>query len=249
MALTSEQIEAVKYHPRYQHLTKKLNDFPDNQSEAHRAIYLERKSFYERLKTKMLREIWAEWAEKQGVDDIERHFRGEDLAEAPLFARASRPMSAVQERMVEALTAPLIRDLTAIRRRRMEAIYALIAYCGEEERVVNNMVLQTRPPSPVRELEGPGTFEEQMELVKKTTLTSVVGGDEVRKCFICVCRAANDGKSHPKLAERTRHYSRQGTLGRYFITAYLDFMNPEDSFECQICFCTLIYKKHLQNHA
>lgn len=88
-----------------------------------------------------------------------------------------------------------------------------------------------------------------MELVKKTMLMSVVGDDEVWKCFICVCRAANDGKSYPKLAERTCHCSCQGTLGRHFITAHLDFMSPDDSFECPLCFCTLIHKKHLQNHA
>lgn len=57
-------------------------------------------------------------------------------------------MSAVQRRMYDALTAPLLGNMKDELRRREEAINTIIAYCAEEEPKANQVLKTMQPVAP-----------------------------------------------------------------------------------------------------
>lgn len=73
----------------------------------------------------------------KGVEDMARHVRGE-ATEKVVSTRS--PMRRLQQRMFDALTAPLVNDYTVQMRRRTAAIQALVAYCGDKDPVTTKVV-------------------------------------------------------------------------------------------------------------
>lgn len=242
--LSEAQVAALKDTPKYKRLTLQLLEAPHRSDKRYR-ISLRRKALLERLRKAKLEEIRAEWSLHQGVEDVERQHRGEEVASRP-YARASRPLCPSQQAMIDALTSPLGKDIEGEHRRRTRAINAVVAFCDEEEPEATRSKVVPKP-SPPAELEQKATPQEQMLTIKNSTLVSVVGS-EVRRCYLCVAKAETLGREHPRFSTLCHEFARHGNLARHFITIHLDAVAPNSTSECPICQKTLISKQHLQNH-
>ncbi|KAL2285917.1 hypothetical protein FJTKL_07409 [Diaporthe vaccinii] len=197
----------------------------------------------------MLRKTRAEWTEKQAIEDVARQMRGEDITMDDSTADDNAcPMTIVQQRMFDALTAPLVNNIEAQFQRRTGAIVALMAYCGEEE-PLRTKVLEARKPKPPPELQSQGLAPaEQLQQILRSVLVSAAG-PKIRRCFICVFKACSLGRDHMRFDDLYREFYNPHVLARHFICVHLDGMAPYDSFECPNCRTTLVDKNHLRLHA
>ncbi|KAH8742955.1 hypothetical protein F5883DRAFT_623662 [Diaporthe sp. PMI_573] len=143
-ALTQAQVENLKLHPKFQFYTKQLRS--PRTPEKNNQIFLKRKSLLARLRKEELRKVRAERSTKQSLEDIERQVRGEDITLADTAASTDH-LTPAQQKMFDALRAPLVKSHDAQMQRRSAAIKSLMAYCLEEERCIVKVVPDAqRPP-------------------------------------------------------------------------------------------------------
>lgn len=143
--LTKEQLASCKSEGLYVQLTQRLAQLKKGTVE-YDTVRKRRKQVLAKARNKKLASVRAEWNDSQAVTDIERQLNGQPFE--PYSGRSSRPMSAAQRRMFEALQAPLVNDLTAQANRRTKAINAIVAYCNVEEPLTTVVLDACRPPAP-----------------------------------------------------------------------------------------------------
>lgn len=155
--ITSEQLnELLAAEPRYVQLKKALSDLPKG-SKDRPELNNQLKSYQAKVRSEATKMYQKEWAHKQAVEDIRHQLEGHEpntqAQTAREIARSSRPISGSQQRMLDALKAPLVKDLQAQFERRTTAILAIMAYCHVEEPLsLHNQMLSARPVRPPPEL-------------------------------------------------------------------------------------------------
>lgn len=251
-ALSEEHIAAVKQDPEYVRLTQLLSSKAyDRRSEKRKGITKQRKALYYKLKAKKLKQVIEEWNRRKDQQDIERQVRGESFTDESTTAMGDPPMSPVQSRMFDALTAPLINDLESQFQRRTNAILALVEYCYEEEPLHTKILkaaIKTAPPRPASQIIQ--SVEVDIEDYKRSTLVKVMGVKKVRRCFLCVMKASVLGPTHARFNELCHEFYDVATLSRHFMNTHLYNLDQEhQKFKCPMCLKKLIHKNHLRNHA
>lgn len=131
--LTKEQsAAAIAASARVRRLERFRDNFPGQHPDYSKAS-LAVKSAKRKVVRDAEKKMREEWTSKQSVEDITRQLEGKPLE--TYQPAAARPMSPAQQRMSDALRAPLINDYQALLQRRANAIKALVAYCAIEEHV------------------------------------------------------------------------------------------------------------------
>ncbi|KAI1260376.1 hypothetical protein F5Y18DRAFT_432324 [Xylariaceae sp. FL1019] len=233
--LTPEQIEAAKQNPLYTRIDEQLRLLP-KRSEARRDLTRKRKNLYQRLKDAKLKEVTKEWTDQQALEDIELQIQGKGFSDNH---RPSIPMGVSQQKMMDALTAPLVNDITAQLDRRANAIMALVAYCVEEEPVVKNVVLNACKPQRPSELRLSYNDNDPMAEIKnviladpmteiKNTVFASDNGNQVKRCFLCVAKALDLGKEHHMFDGLCRNFSTTHALAGHFTSVHLDGIQEHD---------------------
>lgn len=213
---------------------------------ARKDITKRRKQLYTKLKTAKLQEITESWADNQHHQDIEQQVRGEKLSRVD---QESRPMNPHQRRMFEALTAPLVKDVQAVFLRRTEAINALVAYCAEEESLRTEVTEARKPSAPDELRQTHLSSDQQMDEIRKSTFASVVGEKNVRRCFLCVAKAARLGRDHSLFNDLCHTFYNSHNLAYHLTRTHLDGIPEDGTFECPLCHVTLLHKNHLRLHS
>ncbi len=241
--LTPEQSESINGHPRVERLRQSLTKIP-RRSPQHSKVRLELQAAKRRVRNHIHENVRRTWTQSQAVEDIERQIQGLDFVRPLANARPSRLMSVCQERLVEALTAPLICDLATQRQRRTEAIKAIVAYCAVEEPVVTKVTEARQPAVPVELLE-----EEVKEQMRQSVIMSA-DGERPLRCFICVGKALFLPPDDANITTLCRTYYGCSEVTRHFRSQHLSRLGEDDRTQCPICpGVILIHKKHLKRHA
>lgn len=245
--LTEEQIAALKAQDRqWQRLSRQLADRAF--ARQHDRIRLERMARLQRLKTRELARVRAAWSDEQGVRDVALHAQGIVPPQPDPPAQLQHPL---QKKMTDAMQTPLVNDHDAIRERRKVAIQALITYCSQEEPQIRRIIKSAAELPPPTELSLGLAPAEAMEQIKQSVLTAHTPTEGIRRCYVCVAKAATlvGGHENNMFNEYCHEFVRPGTLSRHFIQKHLDAFDDDDTFICPICNVLLIHKKHLQNHS
>lgn len=224
----------------YRDLTLRLQQFP-KRTDEHRRIQNQRKALLGRLEREELVRVRKAWKYQQSKEDINRQLKGQSINSS---APHATPLSAVLQRAIDGLNAPLISDVAAQFRRRADAIIGLVNYCSEEEPVVTKLVKQRALPA--AEMTLGRSLQEKVDEVKNSTLVKHTA--PVLRCFICVAKAIHDGIDHANFVKWCHLFANTGTLRTHFLK-HIDLLGSDDSFDCPICNVHLIHKQHLQNHA
>ncbi|KAF3768443.1 hypothetical protein M406DRAFT_71451 [Cryphonectria parasitica EP155] len=227
--LTKEQVDSLKDDP----------DFP-MRSKKYREIASKCKSCLDRLRRLKLAEVREQWDNDQGVEDIERQLQGK--GSAPKTADPGSTVNPepdlhanpVQQKMLEALAVPPVKELQAQLLRRADAIAAIVAYCQEEDSSNTKVLDARRPPRP-SELSLPFAPKESITLIKNSMLVSMAGSSGVLRCYICVAKAERLGPNHGMFDVLCRVFSHKYKLAYHFTHTHLSCLQPKDIFECPIC--------------
>ncbi|KAI3392396.1 hypothetical protein diail_5747 [Diaporthe ilicicola] len=235
--LTQAQLDALKASPQYIQLTDEI--------ESLRRRTPERRKLSNRRKAllKAVDEVRKEWKRTQSRDDTERQLQGQDFATQ---MRPSRLAGPAQQRMLDALQAPLINEVEAQFRRRTDAILAIMAYCHIEEPLTTRLT-EAQQPRPPPELEEKDPMDRARRL-RESTLGDV---GSVRRCFYCVSKALTLPPDDPRLANLARDFYDHAAFRRHFETKHLKPMAANERGHCPICGPTMSFvdKMHFQNHA
>lgn len=242
ISLTSEQTAALKTDPLYVRLSKTLTQLPIGPERQ--AVHRRRKALLERLRNEALRRVRDDWGTLQAQQDIDLQIQGQ--AFAPDTGRASRPTSPAQQRMLDALNAPLINNMVSQFERRDAAIMAIMAYCNVEEPVTTKVLEARHPPPPPEITEGLDPLERGRRF--RASVMGSVGN--VRRCFICIAKALTLNLGDPNVPTLTRQFYSHDSLSRHFVSVHLKPLGAETSGECPICMppVWLSDKMHFQNH-
>lgn len=107
IALTRQQSLSLQSDARYVQITQQLRGLRKGAPER-AEIRNKRKALLARLRKEAMDKIRAEWNRKQATVDIDHQMEGGMLAP---ITRASDPTSPAQQRMLDALQAPLVNDM------------------------------------------------------------------------------------------------------------------------------------------
>lgn len=246
--LTKAQTDEIKENSRYVSMTEHLENSPHVKGAARKRLIQDRKNWYEKIKRRKEQEVAKAWTRQQAYQDVERQLQGEDICQTgnqdaqDMFP----PMSPVQQRMFDALTAPLINDLDAQFERRAKAIQALVDYCGEEEGLRNNIADATIPEPPP-ELQKPASPQDQMQKLARSVMVST--RRLVRRCYVCVAKACLQGPDDPKFNQLCRQYASPAGLARHFSSVHLDYLADDSQYDCPICHIQLRHKNQVRRHS
>ncbi|KAI0435566.1 C2H2 finger domain protein [Xylaria telfairii] len=132
IALTLEQSAALDNHPTLVRKTRAIKD-------------LHLRAFKAKLYNAEKKRLSQAWTEEQGVKDVDWQIQGNTIGQfsQPSLKAAPSGWSVFQERLVEALTAPLTSDLDAQYKRRANAIDLIVSYCHVDELPSTKMVIIT----------------------------------------------------------------------------------------------------------
>lgn len=244
--LSEEHLAEIKRNPEYLRMTSVLDSKVYGfRSEQRKALTRDRKTLYEKLKKQKLDEVIRQWNAKQSREDVQRQLQGEDISqdrdEAPV-------VNTIQERMFQAVTAPLINDFRAQQQRSLNAVKALAAYSAEEEPLLTSITKASKQPPP-EELGLALAPAEILEEIRRSTFVSVIGHRQVRRCFICVAKAFQLGRDHERFNSLCHKHYNEYTLARHFTSIHLDGVQDDEEEECPICLEVLVNKNHLRKHA
>ncbi|KAI0465727.1 hypothetical protein F4859DRAFT_507826 [Xylaria cf. heliscus] len=269
VSLTTAQMRAVlEGSAKYYQLTTQLASLGGRHKfrDQRREIMLERDRLRKRLCNHEIKRVREAWTRTQFADDIERQIRGESFThESAGPNRDIRPMGAAQQRMFDALTAPLPNDINAIGIRRTNAIEALIAYCTVEEPSNSYLCRVKRKPEPepqgprtrtrydqdVQDVQEPESRDKRVdrEQLWRSTFVSTMGIRKVRKCFVCVAKALTLEPNDPIFETLCRDFANPTVAARHFLRVHADSLDEQDTSDCPICQIPLDDKMHLLNHA
>lgn len=262
VTLSLEQSKALNEHPSITRLTTQLNGLP-LRSKERRKLRLLIKTTKQKLFNSTKATMRNQWTSDQAVQDITRQINGEGFASASVETRIVRPMTSAQERLVNALTAPLLNpgtDVTNVKDilaqqlvRRAAAISAIVAYCQVEEPLVTK-VLEARVPPPPTEFHPPASKDRtEPYYISKELKASVVvrkPGERLRRCFICVGKALTLPPNDSGIPALCRTYYNTGGVTRHFRSTHLSPLGDQEKTVCPICpDAKLKDKEHLRNHA
>jgi hypothetical protein len=262
--LTAEQSAAVDDNPEIHKLLQQrqaLRKVTEKSPEAREKIERITKALPS-LRAKLRRELKQQyrqgWSRKQAVVDIERQLAGQTFEEPPVSPSGEGYHSAqeqhpAQKRLFEALTAPAADTLEGERRRRNEAILAVMAYCPVQESPLprtRNKTMVNKESSPLK----PKPLGEEPQPMDDigTAITSVFvnnRNERSRRCFLCVGLAATREHSDPGTKDLIRTFYSSGDLTRHFKRCHLSKLQTNEKPYCILCEKTLDHKMHLQNHA
>ncbi|KKY30884.1 putative c2h2 finger domain-containing protein [Diaporthe ampelina] len=224
---------------QYVELTKQLESGRLHRFSVERKdLTRRRKSVLKKLKEKKLRQVVSDWTRNQALSDVERQIRGEDITQDDDPEPEAPPMTDIQRRVFEALTAPLVNDIEAQFKRRSTATKVLVEYCGEEE-PLRTKILESRNSEPVEDLES----------TKRSVFVETVQGGRVRRCFLCVAKAFQLGQRHRRFYELCHNFYDHSVVARHLISVHLDGIDETARYDCPLCHVTLIHKDHLRLHA
>lgn len=243
--LTQAQLHELKFHSEYVRLSEVLRNMPVGSADRPQT-FNERKALYHRLKADKLKQILDGWDRAQAVEDIERqiHKQGPST-QSP---KPIRPTSAAQQRMLDALEAPLVNNLEAQFQRRANAILAIMGYCDVEEPLgMSNKLMGKREPPPPPEFVQLASDPLKLAQNFRNSVFGSVG--EIRKCFICIAKALTLYPDDPNLGALTRSFYDRNSLSRHFTSVHLSTIDDDAVGECPICTIPLEHKMHLQSHA
>ncbi|KAK5637510.1 hypothetical protein RRF57_013225 [Xylaria bambusicola] len=261
--LTPEQRKmAVAEDPEYQQLTKEQLSLPTGPkfAEERRKLTLSRANLRMKLRNRALEKLRFDWDSAQSVDDIEQQIRGADFSALPeVQPRSCRPMGPLHQAMFDAITMPLDDKSNALVQRKINAINALIAYCDVQEPPMITLIDSRHHAASQREAQdkgkGKGKAQDQVQdnweedLKKSVSAHGMGGGDNVRKCFICVALALTMSPTEPAFNKLCHDFYSKLGLQRHFTNTHLSKVKENDETECPFCKITLRNKMYLQNHA
>jgi hypothetical protein len=247
--LTSEQVASVNTHPNIIKLKRTLNQLRRGSKkyvETNREIRNEKK----RLKRALLQKIMDEWTDDQAVDDIERQLSGLGFAEQPDFDRSSRPHGPAQERLINALLAPVETTLEGHYERRNNAIEEVIVYCFVEEgrtKCRSNASPPPQQPAPPPHADEPAPEHPAFQ----AAMSVFAENEKVRptRCFLCVGKALSLAPDDPHVELLIHEFFSSTDLTKHFKRKHLKNIRVGYQIYCHVCDMELDHKKHLQNHA
>lgn len=250
--LTQEQAASIHENPKMVQMKQKIQKLP-HRSRERAELTRERNALRYVLRRALKKEIRRQWTLDQAVQDIDYQLQHGGL---PLDQQIlnSHPMTPAQQRLTDALTAPLAGiDITAQFQRRAEAIDAIMAYCAVEE-PLRSKVLDERVPPPPPELQRAESAGGQGLLVSDELKRSVMvqtPGERLRRCFICVSKALTLPPNNPNIKALCRTYYNAGGVTRHFRSAHLSRLGEDERLVCPLCdpAVRLKNKERLQYHA
>ncbi|KAH8749204.1 hypothetical protein F5883DRAFT_581486 [Diaporthe sp. PMI_573] len=146
-SLKPTDMAALKREDRhYIDLTSQLIGFP-RKSAKYREIHNRRRAHLERICKIRLKQIRDKWSDEQGVEDIARHVRGEQVYPRQPLAVGVPGGGCSRERWTCSRHHLQNQYITELQRR-TTAIQGLIDYCGDDDPVVPKAVrapLSTEP--------------------------------------------------------------------------------------------------------
>lgn len=244
--LSPEQSAALNKHPAIIRMSKEMQGLP-TRSEEHRQLRLKIKAKKSQLFKNAKKDLRTQWTEEQAVDDIDRQLLGKGLPVSK--TQETRPLHPAQQRVVDALTAPLLgTDLEAQYARRTAAINAIVAYCGVDE-PLRTKVLDARVPQPPPELQ-----QEAHAIPPSTQLRRSVfvrqRGERLKRCFICVGKALRLAPDDPGVRLLCRTYYDAAGVTRHFRSVHLKTLGEDEKVVCPVCpRAKLNGKMQLRHHA
>lgn len=240
--LTQAQTAALKTNPQYVRLVQQVEAHPQG-STRRRELANRRKTLLARLRNQKMEQVRQEWKRMQSKTDIDRQIQGHPFE--PFNPRIARPAGPAQQRMLDALSAPLVNDIEAQFRRRTEAVRALLAYCDVEEPMSTKVQEARRAPPP------PEAQLDPMDCARQLRASTFGAVRKVQRCFVCVAKALALAADDPQLANLTREWYSHGTLSRHFVKDHLDHWSAGGFNECPICVPVMRIedKMHFQSHA
>lgn len=249
--LTAEQSASISTDPKILRLEERLRKLPPRSTERAR-LRKEVKALKASLFRSKKKEVRNKWRVDQAVQDIDYQLLNGHLPTAQ--TRDRRPMGPAQQRLVEALTAPLDGiDLATQFKRRHRAIDTILAYCTVEEPVVTK-VLEARAPPPPPELQRPAAVGGQQPLISDELKRSVfvsTPGERLVRCFLCVSKALTKEPDDPEISGLCRPHATVGGVTRHFRSVHLKKYRDDEKFLCPLCGpqLKLRNKAELQYHA
>lgn len=244
--LTSEQSASLKNHPSIVGMTARLHKLRVRSPE-YRALRLKIKATKAKLFNTKKEAIRKEWTAKQAVEDIDRQIGGPGLAPVP--QQTGRPTPPAQQRLMTALTAPLVgTDMREQFNRRAAAIDAIIAYCTVDE-PLSTKILEANKPEPPPELQSAQNMTLSHEQLRASVRVHK-RGERLRRCFLCVGKALTLPPDDPNITALCWTYSVPASVTRHFRSVHLSKLGDDARTVCPICpTAKLKGKMHLQNHA
>ncbi|KJZ68625.1 hypothetical protein HIM_11984 [Hirsutella minnesotensis 3608] len=243
---STEQAASVNTDPLVKRLQRELRQYRQGSKkylEARRQL----KNAKQTLKRKLKHKIREEWTTKQAVDDIEQQLQGIGFAKHPTVKGSLCSQRPAQGKLLEAINAPLGRDLNDQYRRRDNAINAIITYCMVEEG------LTVRRPQTLLELAdrkhhddpslGSPIYDALLSVFVKTKK------DRPRRCFICVGKAQTLSPDDGTVAELLREFYTPGDVSKHFRRKHLANLHGDERIKCPACDLSLDHSEHLRNHA
>ncbi|KAH6883488.1 hypothetical protein B0T10DRAFT_463421 [Thelonectria olida] len=137
--LTPEQAASVDKDPRIQKLVEQQQTLRQagrkSRKIAQKLEKVNKRLISERakLRRELKHQVRNDWSPEQAVTDIERQLAGQTFEEAPQPPPNDGDVHPAQIRLVEALTATVANTVEDERRRRNNAILAVMAYCPIQE--------------------------------------------------------------------------------------------------------------------
>lgn len=210
--------------PEYQALNRRINQ--ERQCRRH----------------KLLQDVKKRWEYEQPVRDVEQQLAGiesrNDLEEV------HTNLLPAQKELVDAILAPVGRNLEEEIQRRNKAIRAVMRYCGIEEGGMHpsrrkRLSGRFTPPGKGEDIAQLDPDEEALEAAK----VAVYKETRPRICFLCL--------GNEKLPTEWRIYSfySSGDLTKHFKRKHLQHIKDGDQLGCNLCQVPLTGKMHLQRHA
>ncbi|KAL6359129.1 hypothetical protein LRP88_09329 [Fusarium phalaenopsidis] len=137
--LTAEQSAAVDNDPQIQELLIRRQRFRAAKGspkvrEKLDTITKELQNLRAKLRREHKQKYRREWSRKQAIVDIEKQLAGQKFEQPPVSPSSSNEDAhPAQKRLLDALTAPMADTIEGERRRRNNAILAVMAYCSVQE--------------------------------------------------------------------------------------------------------------------
>ncbi|KAI1839461.1 hypothetical protein JX266_014328 [Neoarthrinium moseri] len=218
--LTAEQAASVNTHPRI-------------------------RSEKQALRRALKKETRDAWTDEQAVEDIECQLRGDKYAESPRTSRPGAPQRPAQQRLLQAILAPVSNTLEGQYQRRSRAIQAIIVYCE---------IVEVQPVHAGRTDTGNASTDyarqETSSLAQAVSSVFIESSKErSNRCFLCIGAALSLESDDPSVERLIRAFSSPGDLTKHFRRRHLSNLASNTRPECKVCNVVLAHKMHLQNHA